>query len=146
MEILPMTADDVHEIAEIEQQCFSDPWSENAFLNELANPLAHYIVAKDNGRCVGYCGYWSVAGEGDITNVAVAPEYRRTGIGSMLIKRMIECAVEECLSLLTLEVRHSNIAAQRLYSGYGFEKVGERTDYYQNPRENAWIMTKNLTI
>ena len=146
MEILPMTIDDVHDAAKIEQLCFSDPWSENAFLNELENPLTRYIVAREDGRCIGYCGYWSVAGEGDITNVAVAPEYRRAGIGSMLIKRLIECAVEENLSQLTLEVRRSNTAAQRLYSKYGFEKVGERTDYYQNPRENAWIMTKNLTI
>ena len=146
MEIVQMTEADVHEILEIEQKCFSVPGSENAFLGELANPLTVYIVAKDNGKCVGYCGYWSVAGEGDITNVAVAPEYRRAGIGSMLIKKLIECAVSEGLSQLTLEVRHSNTAAQRLYEKYGFETVGERTDYYQNPRENAWIMTKNLTI
>lgn len=141
-----MTLDDVADAAQLEILCFSDPWSENAFKSELENPLTVYLAAKDNGKCIGYCGYWSVVGEGDITNVAVSPEYRKKGIGSMLIEKMIECAVGEKLSLLTLEVRSSNIAAQRLYTKFGFEKVGERVDYYQNPRENAWIMTKNLNI
>lgn len=146
MEILPMTKDDIAEIAEIERQCFSDPWSENAFEDELNNPLAVYLVAHDDGRCTGYCGFWSVAGEGGITNVAVAPEYRRRGTGRALIEKMIDTALELKLSLLTLEVRASNTAAQSLYEKYGFEKVGIRPNYYQNPRENAWIMTKNLDI
>lgn len=146
MQIIPMTLEDAPAAARLEQLCFSDPWSENAFVAELSNPLTVYFAAHDNGECIGYCGYWNVVGEGDITNVAVSPEYRRKGIGSMLIKKMVESAVSNHISLLTLEVRRSNIAAQRLYEKFGFEKVGERVDYYQKPRENAWIMTKKLDI
>lgn len=144
MEIVPMTYDDITQIAAIEQQCFSDPWSEKAFADEMNNPLAVYLVAKDNGMCAGYCGFWNVSGEGGITNVAVAPEYRQKGVGTQLIKKMVEQAIEMQLSLLTLEVRVSNLPAQRLYEKFGFEKVGVRPNYYSNPRENAWIMTKNL--
>lgn len=146
MEVVPMTLNDTADVAQLEMLCFSDPWSENSFKGEMENPLAVYFVAKDNERCIGYCGYWSIVGEGHITNVAVSPEYRRKGVGGMLIKKMIESAVSEKLSLLTLEVRQSNVAAQRLYTKFGFEKLGERVDYYQNPRENAWIMTKNFNI
>jgi ribosomal-protein-alanine N-acetyltransferase len=85
-----------------------------------------------------------VSGEGDITNVAVLPEYRRLGIGSILIEAVIKKAAELELSLLTLEVRRSNTVAQSLYSKYGFEVIGERKRYYSDNREDALIMTKEL--
>ena len=110
-----MTDDDVSEIAELEKKCFAVPWSEKSFHDEMQNKLAVYFVAKDNGKCIGYAGFWNVSGEGDITNVAVLPEYRKNGIGSMLISEMIKTAVTLKLELLTLEVRKSNIAAQGLY-------------------------------
>ena len=97
----------------------------------MQNKLAVYFVAKDNGKCIGYAGFWNVSGEGDITNVAVLPEYRKNGIGSML-------------ELLTLEVRKSNIAAQGLYKKYGFDIIGERKRYYSDNGEDAWIMTKSF--
>ena len=139
-----MTADDIKEVAMIEKECFSVPWSESAFADELKNSLAVYFVAKENGVCAGYCGFWNVAGEGDITNIAVAAAYRRQGVGSMLIKRLIEYSLNNRLSRLTLEVRASNAAAQGLYRKFGFKIVGERVDYYLDPRENAYIMTKDL--
>lgn len=144
MEVAPMTYDDIPEVADVERQCFSDPWSEQAFEDEMKNPLAVYFTIKENGRCIGYCGFWNVSGEGGITNVAVAQEYRKKGAGTMLIQKMIETAVALDLSILTLEVRSSNTAAQRLYEKHGFEKIGIRPNYYNNPRENAWIMTKNM--
>lgn len=144
MEAVPMTYEDIPEVVSIERQCFSDPWSEKAFEDEMKNPLAVYFTVKEDGRCIGYCGFWNVSGEGGITNIAVAAEYRKRGVGALLIEKMIERAVFLGLSILTLEVRASNAAAQRLYERYGFEKIGIRPNYYQNPRENAWIMTKNL--
>ncbi len=139
-----MTDGDICEIAELEKQCFTVAWSEKSFRDEMKNSLAVYHVAKDNGKCIGYAGFWNVSGEGDITNVAVLPEYRKQGIGSMLIKNMINTAVELNIELLTLEVRKSNIAAQALYSKYGFRIIGERKRYYSDNGEDAWIMTKSI--
>lgn len=144
MEITHMTPEDVHEIAELDKRCFAIPWSEQSFCDETENSLAIYFVAKKDGKCVGYAGFWNVSGEGDITNVAVLPEYRRLGVGSSLIEAVIKRAVELKLTLLTLEVRKSNIAAQDLYLKYGFEVIGERKRYYSDNGEDALIMTKNM--
>lgn len=137
-----MTAEDVGEIAALEKVCFKVPWSEKSFRDEMSNKLAIYHVAKDNGKCIGYAGFWNVSGEGGITNVAVLPEYRRQGVGSMLITEMIKTAENLKLDLLTLEVRKSNTAAQGLYSKFGFEILGERKRYYSDNGEDAYIMTK----
>ncbi len=140
-----MTEEDTAEVAEIEKKCFSVPWSEKSFRDEIKNKLAVYFVAKTGGRCVGYAGFWNVSGEGGITNVAVLPEYRRRGVGSLIIEEMIHTANALNLELLTLEVRKSNSAAQRLYRKYGFDIIGERKRYYSDNSEDAWIMTKSFT-
>lgn len=139
-----MTEEDVAAVAELEKKCFAVPWSEKSFHDEMKNKLAVYFVAKSDGRCIGYAGFWNVSGEGGITNVAVLPEYRRQGIGSMLIAQMIKTAMQLKLDLLTLEVRKSNIAAQGLYKKYGFDIIGERKRYYSDNGEDAWIMTKSF--
>lgn len=141
-EIVRMTEEDVAAVAELEKKCFAVPWSEKSFHDEMKNKLAVYFVAKSDVRCIGYAGFWNVSGEGGITNVAVLPEYRRQGIGSMLIAEMIKTAVKLKLDLLTLEVRKSNTAAQGLYKKYGFDIIGERKRYYSDNGEDAWIMTK----
>lgn len=140
-----MTEADVAAVAELEKKCFAVPWSEKSFHDEMKNQLAVYFVAKKEDRCIGYAGFWNVSGEGGITNVAVLPEYRRSGIGSLLISKMIKTAKELNLALLTLEVRKSNAAAQRLYKKYGFDVIGERKRYYSDNGEDAWIMTKDFT-
>ncbi len=144
IEITRMTMEDVPEIAALEKVCFKVPWSEKSFRDEMSNKLAIYHVAKDNGKCIGYAGFWNVSGEGGITNVAVLPEYRRQGVGSMLITEMIKTAETLELLLLTLEVRKSNLAAQALYGKYGFEIIGERKRYYSDNNEDAFIMTKTF--
>ena len=93
---------------------------------------------------LGYCGFWEVSGEADITNIAVHPDYRRRGIAKKLLESAIREAKKRGLSLLTLEVRLSNTAAISLYENYGFRRVGERKRYYSNPTENALIMTMNM--
>lgn len=139
-----MTLEDIPEIAALEKVCFKVPWSEKSFRDEMLNKLAVYLVAKDNGKCIGYAGFWNVSGEGGITNVAVLPEYRRQGVGSMLITEMIKVSETLKLDLLTLEVRKSNTAAQGLYSKFGFEIIGERKRYYSDNNEDAFIMTKTF--
>lgn len=144
IEIVPMTTEDVHEIAELDKKCFAVPWSEKSFEEETENKLAVYFVAKKDGKCIGYAGYWNVSGEGGITNVAVLPCCRRKKVASRLISEMIRSAYEMNINLLTLEVRKSNIAAQDLYKKYGFDIIGERKRYYSDNNEDAWIMTKIL--
>ena len=131
-------------LAELDRQCFVIPWSEKAFADEMANKIANYFIARDGNRIIGYAGFWEVCGEGDITNVAVDKKYRRQHIGSRLIEEMIKRAAELKLSLLTLEVRRSNTAAQGLYKKYGFEELGIRKGYYCDNHEDALIMTLNL--
>lgn len=139
-----MTAEDARELSELDKLCFDIPWSQKSFEDEAGNNLATYFTARDNGKIIGYAGFWSVSGEGDITNVAVLPEYRKKGIASKLIESVIKKSNELSLSLLTLEVRKSNFAAQNLYSKYGFEIIGERKRYYSDNHEDALIMTKKL--
>lgn len=139
-----MTIEDIDEIAELDKECFAIPWSRSAFLGEMENQFASYIVAKADDKCVGYCGFWRAYDEGDITNVAVSPKFRRRGIGSRLIESIIREAREKELVFLNLEVRKSNIPAQRLYEKYGFCVVGERKEYYADTKENALIMRLSL--
>ena len=139
-----MTKDDVDGVTAVDNKSFKVAWSKKAFMDETENELAIYFVAKDDGVCIGYAGFWNVSGEGDITNVAVLPEYRRKGIASRLIDVMIKKANELELSLLTLEVRRSNEAAQNLYKKFGFETIGERKRYYSDNREDALIMQLEL--
>lgn len=139
-----LTINDIDQVIEIEKQCFSMPWSKEAFENELKNILAYYQCAEVNGRLVGYMGMWKIIDECHITNVAVLPEYRNLGIATSLINKMIEiCKCSEIVSM-TLEVRETNYQAIKLYSKFGFKAVGIRPKYYQLPTENAIIMWKEI--
>lgn len=135
---------DTKQLAELDKVCFAVPWSEQAFIDETENELANYIIAEDNGAVIGYVGYWKVVDEGHITNIAVSPDCRRKGIASEMLSRIIKSAYDDNLYLLTLEVRKSNIAAQKLYEKFGFEPLGERKNYYHLPTEDAVIMTLML--
>ena len=140
VEFCPITHKDANELSKLDKECFSVPWSEKSFYNEADNDMADYIIAKLNGQIIGYIGYWNVAGEGQITNVAVKCEYRRLGIGDALIKRAIISAKTKGLLSLSLEVRKTNEAAIELYTKLGFKTVGQRKNYYTNPREDAVLM------
>lgn len=104
------------------------------------------IAASPEANILGYGGFWLMAGEAHISTIAVRPEWRRRGIGELLLVAMLEWAVELGADLATLEVRVSNVAAQGLYRKYGFAKVGLRPHYYSDRGEDALIMTtKHLT-
>lgn len=141
MEFVPIKPEYASDLAELDKKCFSVPWSEKSFADEAENKLAVYYIARENEKIVGYAGFWHVADEGDITNIAVSPERRRQGIGSKLLELLIKAAMQKKLALLTLEVRESNRAAISLYEHYGFQKIGKRKRYYTNPAEDALIMT-----
>lgn len=138
--IRSMTVHDIPEVIAIERDTFSDPWTEEDFRRALIEPGNRYLIARADGRVAGYCGYWGVAGEGHIFNVAVMKEYRGRKIGYRMMMHMIGDAMSRGIASLTLEVRKSNTAAIRLYEKLGFENAGIRKDFYVKPREDAIIM------
>ena len=144
MTIRLLSAFDAAEMAEIEKLCFSLPWSLKSVKGELQNPIARYIGAFDNGKLVGYAGMQTVTDEGYITNIAVVPEHRRQGLADRLLAELLICAAERSLAFVTLEVRESNTPARKLYEKYGFAAVGRRKGYYDLPKEDAILMTKEL--
>ena len=141
MLIRKMTKDDIDSVLEIENACFSDPWTRGMFLNELSQDITEYRVAVVDEKIVGYMGMYQTLDEGNITNVAVLPEYRRQGIANSLIAEFIKLAQERALAFLTLEVRKSNLGAIKLYEQNGFVDVGVRPKYYNNT-EDAILMTR----
>jgi len=139
--LVPMDRSHIHEIAQIERECFSDPWSEAALEEELYNPLASFIVAqRPDGAVLGYAGLHAVLDEGYIANIAVREDYRGQGIADDLLDVFVRFGREK-LAFLTLEVRPSNEPAIQLYYKHGFAQVGRRKDYYRDPKEDALIMT-----
>lgn len=139
-----MREDDIAQIAQIESLCFDVPWSAGAFAGELKNPNAHYFVACDGPVVAGYGGFWNVAGEGHIMNIALRPNFQGQGWGNKLLLRMIDEAKKQKLLFLTLEVRASNEPAKALYKKLGFALCGVRKGYYAPSGEDALIMTKTL--
>ena len=143
--IVPMNSDHLDEVAELERICFSTPWSRNMLAEELDNALSAFLVALDDrGRVAGYAGLQVVLDEGYITNVAVRPDCRRQGVASQLLQVFLDFAQGNRLAFLTLEVRASNYDAIALYGSRGFRSVGRRKNYYEHPREDAIIMTKEF--
>ena len=141
-DIIPMTSDHLDQVAEIEQICFSDPWSRRMLSEHLENECAATLVAlSENGTVLGYAGLLVVLDEGYITNVAVRPEYRRQGIAGELLAVFHRFAEGNKMAFLTLEVRDSNASARALYTKHGFKEVGVRKNYYDHPKEDAIIMT-----
>ena len=142
MEYVLMNPDHVSQVAQLERECFHDPWSENSIASELNNPLSLWLVAVDGQQVAGYVGSQSVMGEADMMNIAVSTQYRRMGIAQELVERLVKLLQEKDVYSLTLEVRASNEPAKALYSKLGFEQVGRRPNYYRNPKEDALILRK----
>jgi [ribosomal protein S18]-alanine N-acetyltransferase len=121
---------------------FPITWSKDSFEKELANKFARYMVAVKDDTAVGYGGMWIIVDEAHITNIAVHPEFRGSGIASMLLEALIDACKLEGVTAMTLEVRKSNLVAQNLYSKYGFQLEGVRKGYYEDNKEDALIMWK----
>ena len=129
----------------IEAQCFSVPWTE-AMLRAQMAPETHIFLTAETpqGEVAGYIGLMFVLDEGYISNVAVAPQFRRQGVADALIRALVRRAEEKRLAFLTLEVRESNAPAIALYEKCGFQTVGRRKNYYEKPTEDAILMTRLL--
>ena len=141
VKIVPMAAEHLDRLEQLERMCFSRPWSKKMLAEELDNQCAAFLVAvePETEKAVGYAGLLVVADEGYITNVAVDPSCRRQGVAAQLLQVFDNFAKGNHLAFLTLEVRSSNAAA------IGFREVGRRRNYYDLPKEDALILTKYYT-
>lgn len=139
-----MSPEDVEDVTRLEKICFSDPWSKEAFMEELRLKLAIPLVAKRAEKIIGYTCLWHVDDQLEIANIAVSPNYRKEGIGKKMMKRIMQEAKERNCKNIILSVRESNRAATNLYTQFGFVEVGRRKKYYRLPTEDALTMVKTL--
>jgi ribosomal-protein-alanine N-acetyltransferase len=137
IEILPMTKESALLVAELEKLCFSDPWSYETLCSEGIRAEAEFLCAFVEGKFAGYAGMLCVLDEGQICNVAVCPPFRRMGVGEALMAAQRSAGLARGLSVMMLEVRAGNTAAQKLYEKLGWEKVGVRRNFYSHPREDG---------
>lgn len=141
-QIVPMDRSHIEQIAQLEQACFSSPWTANMLTDALFDTQASFIVAEDEeGNVLGYAGLHVIVDEGYIDNVAVEPDARRHGVASALLDVFCRFGAAN-LAFLSLEVRASNAPAIALYEKHGFVQAGVRKNYYEKPREDAVIMTR----
>ncbi len=146
IQIVRMQTQHTPQVAQLERECFSSPWSESSIAGELENPLSLWLVCVDGDHVLGYVGSQTVLGETDMMNVAVASDARRQGIAQKLIEALAEQLKAQESRCLTLEVRASNAPALGLYRKLGFAQVGRRPGYYRNPKEDALILRKEWEI
>jgi len=136
---------DVKIVARLERETFSSPWSADTFLRLMAGKGAEiWVIDIEAEGVVGYAVLWCVLDHGELANIAVDPGHRNKGLGSLLLDRVIERAAMVGVRNLYLEVRASNERAADLYERRGFREIGRRRNYYDQPREDARVLVKEL--
>lgn len=139
-----MRSSDIPEVMRIESVSFGrHHWSAESFLYEIKNQIGRYysLIDRKNNRLIGYCGYWLIMDEAHVTTIAVDPALRGSGLGELLLVKMLDRMGTQSVKWVTLEVRASNFSAQQLYYKYSFRSMGTRPRYYQDTNEDALIMT-----
>ena len=139
-----MTTADIENVIAIERASFQFPWSTRFFLDELKVDCARSILVEVEGRIVGYVLFWFLPEEVDIHNIAVHPDFRRQGIGRLLLEQVVAAARHQDRVRVTLDVRFSNAPAQKLYRSFGFVTRGLRKGYYSDNGEDALVMALDL--
>lgn len=141
----PMEPGDLPQVLAIENEAFPSPWSEQSYRDELSrNAFAHYFALVDQERVVGYAGMWIILDEAHVTTIAVHSSLRGRGLGRALMEHLMAEAINWGADRITLEVRASNEAARKLYTGLGFQAIGLRKGYYADRNEDAVVMGRNL--
>ncbi len=138
--IQPMKKEDISMVVTLEENTFSTPWSYEALEESFLKDNYYFLVAKQENIVVGYVGMYVVLQEGDITNIAVAKEVQGQGIGTKLLKELLEVAKKHGTETINLEVRVSNESAISLYKKHGFEIIGRRKNFYTKPEEDGYLM------
>ena len=145
MQIRRMTLADIPQVAVLEAQNFTMPWSEKGFADALKQPEHIFLVAElEDKTLAAYCGLYASGDEGEITNVAVSDQVRRQGIGQAVVAEVLRQAEYQGMRQIFLEVRKTNTGARNLYEKLGFVNCGIRKNFYQKPCEDAVLMRKDL--
>ena len=140
-----LAAEDVDAVVAIETEAFASPWQRETFLDLLDRPGLELLVMEDSvAGIVGYAVLWCIVDQGELANMAITPNFRRRGLGSLLLARVLDVAREREVETVYLEVRASNESAVRLYTRFGFTEVGTRRAYYDRPKEDALVMMAAL--
>lgn len=150
-----LTRGDIERLLDLDRVCLGGFWSQQGFEDEfqrpprdLTNPdrpsSAFFGARIASGPLIGFAGLWAIGAEAHVITLGVHPDCRRQGVGRSLVETLLQEAIAQKLEWATLEVRVSNIAAQKLYQSLGFTQLGERLHYYTNPIENALILWKRL--
>lgn len=143
--IRKMEITDIHGVVNVEISSFQSPWPEDIFYQEFANNQhAHYFVMELDGSIIGYAGLWIVLDDAQITNIAVMPNFRGYKFGEKLFGFIANQAMNLGVKRLSLEVRESNIIAQKMYRKFGLVPGGIRKNYYSDDQEDAIVMWVNL--
>ncbi len=151
VEIIPMEMDHLEEILAIEEAVFTTPWTRGMFEQEILRrdvprgPGSHVAVAIHEGEVIAYSIAWVLLDEVHLVNIAVRSDYQEKGIGTLLLKQIIDKACRTEKVIITLEVRESNTTAQAFYRGFMFHEIGVRRGYYSDNRENAVLMVLDLS-
>lgn len=140
----PMKFEDLDEVYEIERISFSLPWSKQMWMDEMIkSQKANHLVARLDEKLVGYAGFWFIIDEAEIVNIAVHPDYRRKGIGELLLKEILSLAKSKGAKMVTLEVRETNEPAKSLYGKFDFQLIAIRKNFYKDTNENAYVYWLN---
>ena len=136
-----MQEEDIEAIAKIEVETFTDAWTMQGIRDTFQQKHAMITVAELKSEVVGYCILYYVLDEGEIARIAMAPSARGKGFG----RRLLEFTAKQCAQLqvtrLLLDVRESNVTARAFYSAFGFREDGIRKRFYENPQEDAVLMS-----
>lgn len=144
-EVRAMAMEDGAAAAEMEHQLFSDAWSEKAVLETLDQPNTVCLMAEKAGRAAGYLLAYAAAGEAEIARIAVAKEFQRQGVGTALLAGLEACCKSRKIEKILLDVREGNAAARNLYAKAGFTEDGIRQRFYEDPREDAILMSREVS-
>jgi len=141
IKIYPLSIKDIDQVYSIEVETFPKPWSKTSFVSQLLGRRSNiYLVAKNNNEVIGYTGIVKKNKSGHITTIAVRSDFKRKKIGTLLLISLIRKAIKRGIKRLFLEVRQSNIIAQKFYERFNFFTAGKIRRYYSDSGEDALIM------
>lgn len=147
MLIRSMVEKDIDAIVNLEKQIFTSAWTKDHFRYELTkNPFSNNLVLEKEATIIGYIGFWLLGDQTQITTLGICPTEQGRGYAKVLMDACIRATEEQGYTIITLEVRVSNVVAITLYQRYGFEIVTTRKNYYQDTNEDAYLMLKRLEV
>lgn len=147
MLIRSMVEKDIDVIVSLEKQIFTSAWTKDHFRYELTkNPFSNNLVLEKEATIIGYIGFWLLGDQTQITTLGICPTEQGRGYAKVLMDACIRATEEQGYTIITLEVRVSNVVAINLYQRYGFEIVTTRKNYYQDTNEDAYLMLKRLEV